>query len=66
MYNTDQYETLIKEASIGKIETVLLGDSSIILNFDKWRPQNFRKYETSTETILTVNKKDKSCDSHRL
>jgi hypothetical protein len=58
VYTPEEYEKLIKEGSNGKIETILLTDSEIILDFDKWWPTYFKKTVTSTETIR-IQKKDR-------
>lgn len=61
VYTPMQYEKMITESSDGKIETVLLQDSEIILNFDKWWPKYFKKCVASTESLTTAkNKKDRN------
>lgn len=59
VYTPEEYESLIKEGSHGKIETILLTDSKIILNFDSWWPNYFKKNVCSVET-MTKKTKDRT------
>lgn len=51
VYSPMQYSIMINESSNGKIESILLENNDIVLDFNKWWPKYFKKLVAPTQPL---------------